>query len=298
MEDAKCQGFYAKKDENGNRVPCTNSAKYFNESKNKYVCGVHADADDKKDCNLIKKTGARAPGPSKAAISSTSAKNKSREDIIFDAAMAAIKSGDPGITLSEDEIKEVTNLPMNNDPIQYKSVLFSAYAFSGSTNEMINGQGIANNLPRCIEGYRRAKYQKQVPIPDNFFEFPPRSKNSQYRNKNLGIYYPSVNMRIINCRNMEKFDEWLNDPKNIYMGPRYDILSEDSKWFIPLPVEEKLRIKHNKKILKEIIENIRNGSDDKEKYLALKEKTLGCLCLPNSCHCEVYVDVVKHLQNP
>lgn len=297
MEDTKCQGFYAKKDANGNRIPCTNSAKYFNTEKNKYVCGVHADSDDKKDAYIIKKTTTRSTGPSKAAISSASAKNKTREDIIYDAAMAAIKSNDPGITLSEDELKDVTALSSTNDPVQYKSVLFSAYAFSGSTNEMIDGQGIANNLPRCIDGYRQAKYQKEVPIPENFYEFPTRDKSCKYRNNNSEIYYPNVNMRIINCRNMENFEEWTRDSNNIYMGPTYDIFHEDSKWFIPLPIDEKLRIRHNQKMVNQIIENIKNGSDDKEKYLALREKTLGCLCLPNSCHCEVYVEVVKQLQN-
>lgn len=286
-----CQEPLQKKDEFGNRVICTLPAKWHNPIKNKYFCGRHAKEEDKRPEYAYenKKKGAASSG---SKTSTQESKNKSQEEVYYSVAIAAITSKDPGLILDDEEKNLITNLRSQCDDAQFSSIMHSAYSFSGSTSMMINGVGIANYIPRCFSGYRDAKYQKKMDIPRSLVVYPPR--NSNVIVKQNEIYYPRENIKIVNCRNAN-LEEWIKVPNNIYMGPKYDIFLEDSEWFIPLPIGEKLRMVHNTKKVKEIMDDIVAGKEDPKKYLSLKNKVLGCLCIPSACHCEVYVDVVSKL---
>jgi hypothetical protein len=44
------------------------------------------------------------------------------------------------------------------------------------------------------------------------------------------------------------------------------------------------------------MDDISKKKDDPKKYLALKGKTLCCHCLPDPCHCEVFVKVIENIE--
>jgi len=294
-----CQDFLVKKDSDGNRVPCPYSAKWYNPLKNKYVCGRHADSTDKVDDNLLHNVKPKSTRINRGAASAGPL-DKTPAETWHGIVLAAISSNDPGLNLTDDQLRAIKDLPTLEDKTQFESVISTAYSFSGSTAKMVNGVGIANNISECIDGYRQAKYQKRIDIPKNFVHFPSRSSQfvidfDKRTTKYPSLYYPKADIRIINCRGIEDLGVWMQDPKNIYMGPKHNIIFDDSPWFYPLPLGEKLRCSHNLIKIKEILKNIEDGKEDKEKYMALRGKTLGCLCLPSACHCEVYLNVVKSL---
>lgn len=123
---------------------------------------------------------------------------------------------------------------------------------------------------------------------------------SDYRGNGNIVYYEDIDLMLINCKAMcgDTMREWLRDPIHVYAGPRCsfpDIFKEDAPLFIPNNINSFSRVFQNKSDFERIIANIESGKEDPSKYLSLKGKVVGCVCLPYPCHCQVYAEVLRYL---
>lgn len=132
----------------------------------------------------------------------------------------------------------------------------------------------------------KVEIKERQKIPDD---------NGTYQLTETGnaIYFPGVDMTIINCNphilqsyGYASFEEWTSKSTSVFMF--------NNEWYIPAKEDFPFRAKQNIEDAKEILENM--DDEREEKYLQLMGKTLGCFCSPANCHCEVYVLVVCALK--
>jgi len=145
-------------------------------------------------------------------------------------------------------------------------------------------------------------------VPDDVFviETLPGLLDSEnyvdYNENGSMLYYDDVKITVVNCKTAGApfMKEWLENPENIYIGPADAfprLINRDSAYFIPHDGVSMTRLIQNRKDIKRIIENIKQGKDDSSKYLALEGKTLGGVCVPYPCHSEVFIEVLRWLKN-
>ena len=93
-----------------------------------------------------------------------------------------------------------------------------------------------------------------------------------------------VNLYTVNVQ------EWIKDPKNIYIGRQKDFLPA-SKWQNPYPLS-----RHNnnrEEVVRKFEQYIRNNFKLLKDIHHLKGKSLGCLCHPKLFHGDI---LAQHLQ--
>lgn len=112
------------------------------------------------------------------------------------------------------------------------------------------------------------------------------------------IKVTNVKVEFIRPRGYSNLKEWCNDPNNIYIGragvvfidgERYPKAS--SIWANPYKInKDGTREEVIEKYRKYITKKIEAGEVDLGE---LKGKTLGCWCLPHSCHGNVLVELCQ-----
>lgn len=289
---------YLKKDGN----PCT--VKGSNATPDgRMLCGTHYKIFLKED----QTTTAAA-----ATDSAPRAKKAKEEDIktIYSHIKKFIQNNDNLITLNNDEKDIVLGLESCSSR-EISIIINRARRKSACTKTETNYQSIANKIPDAFEGYKRATAIEKKPIKSSLEMFPVR-KNSRMSSfpknindsmalttrslaNNICQFYQDPGVEILNCKFVDLV-EWDDNPSNIYMGPAGNGVFTDSEWFIPLRPEYKFREQQNKEDVEIIMKKIKSGEEKKEKYLNLIGKTLGCVCFPEACHCEVYVEVIKNIK--
>jgi hypothetical protein len=268
-------------------------------------CGVHAPKPPK-----TQDAASPSPSPKK-----TKKINKSEYEEIYECILKRLDENMERIDLDETDITLVRNLKNGNEE-RFECVMKCAVGKSGSTTENIDYPSIANQIPMLMRYYEETsteKYKKidreftNPTIPAYIQSFMPRRENSIAIVNEFGnaIAYSDSDIMIMNCASHYtgmSLSSWCKNPENIYMGPKKSVFfekkvepEEDSEWFIPYKEEHETRYISNKFWIKKILEDIEKGEDTAEKYLALRGKTLGCVCMPNPCHCTVYAEVVSEL---
>jgi len=113
-----------------------------------------------------------------------------------------------------------------------------------------------------------------------------------------------VNVKVANIRpKYNNLKEWMNDLNNVYIGRKGIVFidgmrypKQDSIWCNPFKISdgyltreeciEEYELYIREKIIKEKL------YDELKK---LKGKTLGCWCIPQSCHGEVLIKLINEL---
>jgi len=218
------------------------------------------------------------------------------------------------ISLTDQDKQIIETIPTTEK--SFEIIMANAYKNSSSTDKKIDYCSIARQIGPSYFGYQKAVSIEHKPMKTEISFFKRRQnvekdilsyeiesdKELPYKKIDFGgsgmlqINYPDVNIKICNCKFVD-MDEWLKDEKNIYMGPSFGFhFMEDTKWFIPFNPKEFLnREEQNNYDIKNIMKKIEKGEMDKEMFLSLQNKVLGCVCMPNFCHCEVYVGITKIL---
>ena len=285
-----------------------------------FLCGMHYKVYCKKN-NLVQETetvdnAAASSKPKKPTISPAIKKEIKKQTSntkeMYKNIKQFIENKDKLITLDDDQMNVVLNLEELLDAEEFDIVIMYALKHSSSTQTKINFQSIANNIPNAYFGLKKSKMVEKRPIKIKMEMFPyrrdvsllsfeekiPNDKIIQLSDLNNSVFqhFTDVDVKIINCKFIDDIGEWNNQELNIYMGPGVYGHPIDSEWYIPFEEKYCFREEQNKKDVERIMEKIKNGEEKKEKYLSLKGKTLGSLCMPESCHCEVYVEVLRRLK--
>lgn len=236
----------------------------------------------------------------------------SLENII---AIMQTADSDPEMPLSQHDKNQIIALE-DEEQSAMETIMRIATSNSSCTSTKLDYRSIACKIPEAYKGFQIAKLVKErdALITTNIQLVPSRSNVKKRsaeceklnektdRIKNFDFYgfiqllFKDVNVSITNCRFVD-MSEWSKNPNNIYMGPPSDIDYVDNDWFIPLDYQKfPSREFQNKHDVQRILDNIKEGKEDKDKYLNLAGKVFGCLCMPNVCHCEVYVEVIRNLK--
>lgn len=171
-----------------------------------------------------------------------------------------------------------------------------------------------------ISFYPPRENSKICPIPEKLIF-------GDYEDKKICMTFIKTNITILNVKrinllylfgdysdhsnlNFEQKQSIENFRSNgaIYMGPPMTdseklIMSEcpgadkSAEYFIPRNGQFLTREEQNTHDVERIMQRIKNGDEKPEKYTSLKNKTLCCKCLPDACHCEVYVKVIELIEN-
>jgi hypothetical protein len=285
---------------------CTNTAKFRLEDGGH--CGTHTPAGKRIDSNLIGSITIRRVQNNLEAVH--------RE--LFEAVKRRIETNDPSINFDfAERILSIEKL----ESTRFSIIMNRAIEIAGGSDDIPK---VAESLFTALTKYSETLSQKRISVGEELVPWCVEkgvSFKSRLNDPHLFlnetaycIEYPEYEMRIINCKpqyirseGYENFSAWLKDEKNVYMGPAYAISErrslsllqlpeEDSPWYIKLPSNVRLRSTHNAIVAKKIIEDIESGKEDPEKYLDLLGKTLGCVCMPYPCHCQVYIEVIRALE--
>lgn len=244
-------------------------------------------------------------------------KIKSQPVLIINTIRKAIEDNNPLLSkLTESDRQVINSLPIETDRKAFEIIIANAYKISNSTQKKIDYCSIAHNIVPSYYGYQKAISVEKKPVKTEILFFKRRTntekdilmyevesdKDLPYKKIDFGgstmlqIHFSDVNVKICNCKFVD-IEEWSKDTNNIYMGPSFGFhYFDNSEWFIPFQRNNFMnREEQNKFDVNNILKKIKEGNETKEKYLNLKGKTLGCICMPNFCHCEVYVDVIRNL---
>jgi hypothetical protein len=216
--------------------------------------------------------------------------------------------------MNEESLSLIQN---TRDDSNFKKLSICAEACRNSGTKE-NLQTIIRFLPETIKRYEEAENEKKENSSldkrqyDYMEEVIGRKPNYEiiYRTQSsdtfisedgYSVLFSDCNICLLNCNSLRRTGEhlgtWIRKNNNIYMGPSLAVVDNDgnespeenSSWYIPL--RETFRKRQNIKDAKDILEKLKNG-EDKSRYLSLKGKTLGGVCLPYPCHTEVYIMVV------
>jgi hypothetical protein len=139
-----------------------------------------------------------------------------------------------------------------------------------------------------------------VKVAEVPLQLADNGKSLDYVENGYFLHYPDIDLMVVNCKTAcaSVIKEWLDNKDNLYVGPACAfpmLIEEDSSFFIPSDEKSMSRMLQNKKDAANIIKRIEEGKEDPAKYLALRGKTLGCVCAPYPCHTYVYVEVLRYL---
>jgi hypothetical protein len=322
MSLSRCEATLKTRDSN-----CKNKALYLSPSLGTHLCGVHIPKEEKNDDNLISGKNRLTESNLKKLTAQLSSERNSRETPnlpcpgntssgsvgmyreILRSIIAKLDAGANIEDLSESDEEKIRKLH-NGDAKIVDIVMKRAFDQSGSRGANIDFDGIAKYIPSSLASLERCAEEEVIYVPSHLTIQHINLESMTLFDDDTGSYlvasrpqiirYDDVNIKIANCMfsKISKLKEWLADENNIYMGPS-DIFEgfpkEDSPWFIPLPEKYMLRSAHNAFMVQKILEDIKQGKETKEKYLDIQGKTLGCVCTPYPCHCEIYVEVVRKL---
>jgi hypothetical protein len=290
---------------------CTNTAKF--RLGDDVYCGTHTPVPQRTETNLI-------VAETNSVVAKKKITTESIHTELYEAIKRRIESSDPSISLDSTETERILAVG-KYDPLRFTIVMSRAIELAGSSEDIPK---IVENLFCALMEYSDTLNQKRIKIEKELVPwcieesvmFSPRLGNPHIFLDETGycIEYQEYGIRIINCRSQyiraegyENFSAWLADEKNIYMGPAHivserrgislvQVPEEASPWYIELPKNIRLRSTHNTLMVKKILEDITAGKDDADRYLDLMDKTLGCVCMPHPCHCQVYVQVIRELE--
>lgn len=240
-------------------------------------------------------------------------KNKAVE-IIYNCIMETIVNTNSGYLSEEDRSIISLSLPKLDNQV-FNLIIKNSVIESGATTEQFDYLEIAKKIPEKYIGYTRAISLQSGNIT-TFISFDPKRENCRlckvppkmFVNDDgtlqgrACLYYPKADVRILNFKfvnrqmlfgnvgNFEGSDE-------IVEFKKYEAIdmSSDEQMFIPRDYKYLTREEQNPNDVSRIMTMIKEGKEDPKKYLALKGKTLCCDCLPECCHCEVYVAVIENL---
>lgn len=170
-----------------------------------------------------------------------------------------------------------------------------------------------------ISFYPKREGTRTFSIPQFMYSI---SNHSHF--KSSCFFYEKANVKILNCKYLNPIllfgkieDLKISDEEKnilqefrkyqpIYIGKpltiedRFGKFSgvstnfEKTGYFIPRDLSIPTREEQNARDTERILLEIKNG-ENPEKYLSLKGRTLCCNCLPEPCHCEVFVSVIEKL---
>lgn len=232
------------------------------------------------------------------------------------------------LRLSDDEALAIKQMDVS-DELFFLKIMQKAFTYAGGREEI---HKVASCLAKALKDNADAEADAKHPIVVPKVLLPclynsksticPIDEDSTNFLSEAGttIIHSDINVIIQNCNlqylqalGYDNILEWIDNPRNIYVGPKgvlrvpsepntsindsHDDIpwpNEDSKFYLRLKPGHS-RVIDNRKQIKEIIKRLDEGLEDKDKYLQLKGKILGCVCSPMPCHCEVYVEVLRHL---
>lgn len=310
----------------GNRKgeECGKAAKEYVEGHSTPVCGQHKNVLTKRLSDKAPKSAAAKSGESVndivLALEGTAykiSKEKKKYTTSLDNIVSIVRltESDPEMPLSDHDKNQIFALE-EEEQSAMEIIMKVATSNSSCTTTKLDYRSIACKIPEAYRGYQIARLVKEndrlittsIPlIPDRLsakkrsIEHEKMDEKTNYI-KNYDYYgliqllFKDVNIGIANCR-FVNMSEWSKNPNNVYMGPSFDIDYVDNEWFIPLDYQKfPSREIQNKHDVQRILDNIKEGREKSDKYTSLVGKTLGCLCMPNICHCEVYIQVVRSLK--
>lgn len=308
----------------GNRKgeECGKAARECVEGHPNAVCSLHKNSIVKRMADKTKSSGTKTGTTDAVLVLEGTAykinKEKKKYTTSLENIIAIMQSADsdPEMPLTHHDKSQILALA-DEEQFAVETIMRIAISNSSSTSTKLDYRSIACKIPDAYKGYQIAKLVRENNqlITTNISIIPSRSgarkqtidneisdekiinvKNHDYCGI-IQLFFKNVNVSIANCRFVD-MNQWINNPNNIYMGSSYDIGYNDNEWFIPLDFQKyPSREVQNEHDVKRILDNINTGKEDKGKYLNLIGKTLGCLCIPNVCHCEVYIEVIKHLKS-
>lgn len=295
---------------------CGKTAKYNHPSDGSLRCGVHMRDVSDKDACLISGAKPTASRTSKAATAipgynASEVWNTMVDRIEKDLCTVEITAADKASVYRIGEldppymeifIKSLlkscpprktdggSDLDYDRMIIETKTKMLS---FTQSLKEKFD-MNIVKFYPHCVPDDARV-----------LEAFPCLLDDGQYVDYNENgsqLYFEDVDLVIVNCKTCgpQFMKEWLSKEENLYIGPSLTfpkLMSEDSEYFIDHDDDSICRLIQNKKDVERIKNDIKEGKDDPKKYLSLRGKTLGCVCAPYPCHAQVYVEIIRWLQN-
>jgi hypothetical protein len=292
------------------KVQCTSMSSYI--YKDLCYCGIHI-----KQFNLTNLDEYLIKGAVKRRPVGMSKEDLYRE--IFAAIIGRIDSGNVPEEMQRERVEEIGKLGVAPESKKL-AITMEACRLAGTKENL---QTIMRHMPEVIARYEEAymeqevsaemydthyDYMKEVIGKKPRFKLHQRGSHNPYYISEKGQYveFLDCDIHICNCSILcshgYTLEKWCENPLNIYMGPSRSVVDKEgnespehaSEWYLPNP--ETFRQKQNIKDVRRIMGNIESGLESKEKYLSLVGKTLGCVCVPYCCHCEVYVMVVMLLQ--
>jgi hypothetical protein len=298
------------------KVNCTSKcSKYLVEGE--YVCGRHCPVKMRLPENEVANLpqGAMAmqrlelspSSPTASAASASPASPTSTEDLRrrqYDAIMFRVDAVDQADKegcekLTERDVALIRSIGRMSEE-HFMVIMATASEYAGSNVDIAR---LIESLVVAGRDFNRARNDQYVHIPEPLQSVLP--DNVTVSHEFGEIEYPDVDVLIINLnklylskKGISSFHEWLADPTSVYVGPTR-VGSEtypSNSYYIPLSVENPNRVMYNKRMVEIILARIKNGEESKEKYTALKGKTLGCFCSPFPCHAQVYAEVLRALR--
>lgn len=230
-----------------------------------------------------------------------------------------IEKCDPSMNLGEEELAMVKNVARKSDTF-FNKIMERAFVYAGGKEEIPK---IANGIAKAFKDHQDADSDHKQPIfilttlipstvDKKSHACPTIDECSAFMNEagnkiivpDVGVVLQNCNQQYIESDGFKSMIDWVANPNHIYIGPKEalrvpygstEVLwpEEDSPYYIP--IRGGSRIIDNRQRIAEIIRRLESGEEDKEKYLALRGKVLGCVCAPHPCHCDVYVAVLRHL---
>jgi hypothetical protein len=292
--------------------PCKNDGIYILDGQ--HLCGVHVPKDRKSQAVAVEKSKTRPTATAPVTLMNVCDELDeaiSRRVAIndFSDGSAASSSEAPGL---DPRVIKMTTMPQD----QRRIIIRRAIELASCQDNVIR---VLAHIPAAVSDFLRAISERRMRMsykPLYISTLKDSEANRAVPSSALcieegnTICFPDVDICVANCSKpyldlcgIRSIGELCEDGDVVYMGPKGALVSpmgvmdpeEDSRWYIPLPVTCKLRTTHNKLKAQEILTAIKNGEEDKQKYLNLRGKTLACICLPYPCHCMIYVDVVRAL---
>lgn len=292
---------------------CGVGAKYMYQGNPR--CGTHMRGVDNKDDYLI--TGAKAsskPASPKAAIPAGMNVNE-----IWNAMITRIEKDLCAKPITASDRSRVREIGEMNPPEMenfIKGLLKSCPPIKTEDGIELNLDLMIIETRPKMNNYRRAlaekfdmKDRKFYPhnVPDDAYvlEALPCVLDTDsyvdYNENGSSLYFEDVDITVVNCKTAGGpfMKEWLENENNIYIGPAFafpGLVTKDSSYFIPPNDEYMSRVLQNEKDTERIISAIKAGDEDASKYLSLKGKTLGSVCVPYPCHSTVFIEVIRWLE--
>ena len=96
--------------------------------------------------------------------------------------------------------------------------------------------------------------------------------------------------RVVNLRHVADLQEWLEDPRNAYIGRCCKALNKYSIWANPFKIGGGMM---REDVIRQYAHYYANNNDLKQKLYSLCGKNLGCWCAPEPCHGDVLIAEIK-----